>query len=143
MILWHYVPMATAQQLNAYFEDWLGASARSEQEIIHVVEAGLPLKIVPRLIQRGLSRDEVFQIIINPRTLKHRRSKRQPLSKEESERVIRAVRILARAEAVIGGLDAALRWLRAPKKRFAGRPPLEMPSPETPGPMVDHMLLQV
>src|SRR5216683_2763198 len=101
MILWHYVPMATAQQLNAYFEDWLGASARSEQEII------------PRLIQRGLSRDEVFQIIINPRTLKHRRSKRQPLSKEESERVVRAVRIMALAQAVLGDHDTALRWLRA------------------------------
>ncbi len=133
MILWHYVPMATAQQLNAYFEDWLGASARSEQEIIHLVEAGLPLKIVPRLIQRGLSR----------RTLKHRRSKRQPLSKEESERVVRAVRILARAEAVMGGLDAALRWLRAPKKRFDRRPPLEMLSTETGGRMVEQMLVQI
>ncbi len=143
MILWHYVPMATAQQLNAYFEDWLGASARTEQEIIHLVEVGLPLKIVPRLIQHGLSRDEVFQIIINPRTLKHRRSKRQPLSKEESERAVRAVRILARAEAVMGGLNVALRWLRAPKKRFDGRPPLEMLSTETGGRMVEQMLVQI
>src|SRR5258708_35394833 len=143
MILWHYVPMATAQQLNAYFEDWLGASVRSEQEIIHLVEAGLPLKIVPRLIQRGLTRDEILKIIINPRTLKPRRSKRQPLSKEESERVVRAVRILARAEAVMGGLDAALRWLRSPKRRFEGRSPLAMLSTETGGRMVEQMLVQI
>src|ERR1700686_497559 len=89
---------ATAKKLDDYFEDWLGTHARSEQEMIRLIEAGLPLKVVARLIDRGLSRDEVFSIIINPRTLKHRRSKRQPLSQEESERAVRAVRILARAQ---------------------------------------------
>lgn len=134
---------ATAKTLSDYFEDWLGSSARSEQELIHLVEAGLPLKVVERLIQRGLSRDEVFSVIINPRTLKHRRSKRQPLSKEESERAVRAVRILARAQAVLGGQDAALRWLRAPKKRFSGRAPMAMLSTETGGRMVEQMLVQI
>jgi putative toxin-antitoxin system antitoxin component (TIGR02293 family) len=137
------VATATAKKLSEYFEDWLGTSAQSEQEIIRLVEAGLPLKVIARLIQRGLSRDEVFHIIINPRTLKHRRSKHQPLSKEESERAVRAVRILARAQAVLGDPGAALRWLRAPKKRFEGRPPLEMLSTETGGRMVEQMLVQI
>jgi putative toxin-antitoxin system antitoxin component (TIGR02293 family) len=137
------VATATAKKLSEYFEDWLGTSAHSEQEIIRLVEGGLPLKVIARLIQRGLSRDEVFHIIINPRTLKHRRSKRQPLSKEESERAVRAVRILARAQAVLGDPGAALRWLRAPKKRLEGRPPLEMLATETGGRMVEQMLVQI
>ena len=134
---------ATAKTLNDYFEDWLGSSPGSEQDMIRQVEAGLPLKVVDRLIQRGLQRDEIFLIIINPRTLKHRRSKREPLSKEESERAVRTVRILARAQAVLGGQEEALRWLRAPKKRFEGRPPMAMLATETGGRMVDEMLVQI
>jgi putative toxin-antitoxin system antitoxin component (TIGR02293 family) len=134
---------ATAKTINDYFEDWLGSSARSDQDLIRLVEAGLSLKVVERLIQRGLSRDEVFLIIINPRTLKHRRSKREPLSKEESERAVRAIRILARAQAVLGSQDHALRWLRTPKKRFEGRPAMEMLSTETGGRMVEQMLVQI
>jgi putative toxin-antitoxin system antitoxin component (TIGR02293 family) len=134
---------ATAKTLHGYFEDWLGASAGTDQDLIRRVEAGLPLKVIERLIQRGLTRDEVFQVIINPRTLKHRRSRREPLSKEESERTVRTVRILARAQAVLGGQDEALRWLRAPKKRFEGRPPMAMLSTETGGRMVEQMLVQI
>lgn len=134
---------ATAKTLHDAFEDWLGAEAGSEQEMIRRVEAGLPLKTVDRLIQRGLTRDEVFEVIINPRTLKHRRSKREPLSKEESERAVRTVRILARAQTVLGGHDEALRWLRSPKKRFEGRPPMAMLSTETGGRMVEEMLVQI
>lgn len=143
--LWHNVPMATAtaENLSAYFEDWLGKSAGSEQEVIRLIEAGLPLKVIERLIRRGLQRDEILNIVINPRTLKHRRARREPLSKEESERVVRTVRILARAQAVLGGQEEALRWLRAPKKRFEGRTPIAMLSTETGGRMVEQMLVQI
>ncbi|MGO9209073.1 MAG: antitoxin Xre/MbcA/ParS toxin-binding domain-containing protein [Terriglobales bacterium] len=133
----------TARKLNQYFDDWLGAQAGSERNLIHLIESGLPLKVIPRLIQRGLSKDEVFSIIVNPRTLKHRRSKSQPLSKEESERAIRAVRILARAQAVFGDEASALRWLRAPKERFEGRAPMQMLSTEPGGRLVEEMLIQI
>src|SRR5262249_1944896 len=135
LFLWHNVPMsittATAKTLHGYFEDWLGATAGSDQDIIRRVEDGLPLKFIDRLIPRGLTRAEVFHVIVTPRTLKHRRSRREPLSKEESERAVRMVRILARAQSVFGGQDEALRWLRAPKKRFEGQPPIAMLATET------------
>ena len=135
--------MATAKKLKQHTEEWLGSSVFSDQEMLRLVENGLPLKTIARLMERGLSRDEIFKIIINPRTLKHRRSKNQPLSKEESERAIRAVRILARAQAVLGDEQSALQWLRAPKRRFDGRPPLEMLSTEPGGRMVEEMLIQL
>jgi putative toxin-antitoxin system antitoxin component (TIGR02293 family) len=133
----------TAKQLDRYFREWLGAGARSDQQMIRLVENGLPLKAIAHLIERGLSRDEIFSIIINPRTLKHRRSRQQPLSREESERAVRAGRILARAQAVLGSDDAALRWLRAPKKRFEGRPAMEMLATEPGGRLVEEMLIQI
>jgi putative toxin-antitoxin system antitoxin component (TIGR02293 family) len=133
----------TAKMLNEYLQDWLGTRAESEQKIVDLVEGGLPTKVVNHLIERGLTRKEVFDVIIPLRTWKHRKSRRQPLSKEESERAVRAARILARAQAVWGDQESALNWLRAPKKRFEGRAPLQMLSTETGGRLVEQMLVQI
>jgi putative toxin-antitoxin system antitoxin component (TIGR02293 family) len=134
---------ATAKKLADYFESWLGAEAVSEQMMVRLVESGLPTKVVRHLLDRGLSKDEVYGVIVNPRTLKHRKSKKQPLSTEESERAVRAARILARAQAVLGDEQSALDWLRKPKKRFEGRSPMQMLSTETGGRLVEQMLIQI
>src|SRR5437762_8726438 len=109
------MPTATAKRLNEYLQDWLGTRAESEQTIVRLVEAGLPTKVINHLLDKGLSRVEVFDIIIPLRTWKHRKSRHQPLSKEESERAVRAARVLARAQAVMGDQESALEWLRAPR----------------------------
>jgi len=151
MVMWHNVLMVrtatttvtTAKMLNEYLQDWLGTRAESEQKMVDLVEGGLPTKVVNHLIERGLTRKEVFDVIIPLRTWKHRKSRHQTLSKEESERAVRAARILARAQAVWGDQESALNWLRAPKKRFEGRAPLQMLSTETGGRLVEQMLVQI
>ena len=134
---------STAKKLERYFEEWLGAASGSELQMLRMVEAGLPIKVINRLIQRGLTRDEVFQIVINPRTLKHRRTKSQPLSREESERAVRAVRIISRAHSVFGDPEKAMKWLRTPRKRFEGRAGMEMLTTEPGGRIVEEMLIQI
>jgi putative toxin-antitoxin system antitoxin component (TIGR02293 family) len=121
----------------------LGTTAGSEQNVVRLVESGLPLSVVNRLLERGLSKKEVFDVIIPARTLKHRKSKRQPLSREESERVVRAARIMARAHAVLGDDTSALAWLRSPKRRFEGRAPITMLATEPGGRLVEEMLIQI
>ncbi len=125
------------------FQELLGLHSVSDQQLIQAIERQLPLETLTRLKRHGVSSSEVYALIINPRTLKHRRSKRQPLSKEESERAVRLGRVLATAQAVWGGEEAALNWLRTPKSRFAGRTPMEMLSTETGGRMVEEMLVQI
>jgi putative toxin-antitoxin system antitoxin component (TIGR02293 family) len=137
------VPRTTARRLRERFEELLGVRSGSEQEVVHLVERGLPLTVLDRLLERGLSKAEMFDVIIPARTLKHRKSKRQPLSREESERVVRAARVLAKAAAVIGEDKSALAWLRSPKKRFQGRSPIEMLTTEPGGRLVEEMLIQI
>ena len=129
--------------MNEYLEDWLNTQAESDQKIVHLVEGGLPTEVINHLLARGLTRNEVFDIIIPLRTWKHRKSRHQLLSKEESERAVRAARVLARAQAVMGDQKSALEWLRAPKRRFEGRAPLEMLRTETGGRLVEQMLIQI
>jgi len=133
----------TAKTLTQYLQHWIGAPAESEQAMVRLIEEGLPTRVINHLIDRGLTRNEVFDIIIPLRTWKHRKSRRQPLSREESERVLRAARVLARAQAVMGDQDSALQWLRAPKRRFEGRAPLHMLSTEAGGRLVEQMLIQI
>jgi putative toxin-antitoxin system antitoxin component (TIGR02293 family) len=137
------MPTPTARRLNEYLQDWLNTQAESDQKIVHLVEGGLPTEVINHLLARGLTRDEVFDIIIPLRTWKHRKSRHQPLSKEESDRAVRAARVLARAQAVMGDRESALEWLRAPKRRFEGRAPLEMLRTEAGGRLVDQMLIQI
>ena len=75
---------------------------------------------------RGLSDAEVYRLIVPPRTLAHRVAKRQPLSKEESDKAVRVARIAAMAEQAFRDPDKAWRWLRKPKPVFDGKTPMEM-----------------
>ncbi len=123
-------------------QQWLGANAESEKELLTLVEAGLPLTIVAHLEERGLTKSEVLHIV-HPRTLKHRKSRREHLSREESERALRTARLLAQAEEVMGSPAAALGWMRAPKQRFDGRTPFQIIGTEPGGRLVEEMLTQI
>jgi len=123
-------------------QKWLGSAAHTEDDLLALVEAGLPLSIVERFEERGLAKSEVLHIV-HPRTLKHRKSRSESLSREESERALRTARLLAHAEGVMGDPDAALRWMRAGKKRFGGRTPFEMIATEPGGRMVEQLLTQI
>jgi putative toxin-antitoxin system antitoxin component (TIGR02293 family) len=87
--------------------------------------------------------DEVVTLIIKPRTLRHRESDGKPLSPAESERILRLVRIISIAESVFGDRHKALRWLRQPKRRLAGRAPIQILSTEPGGRLVEQMLAQI
>ena len=132
----------TARQLSDFLREWLGSAATSELELAHLAERGLPLTTVNRMARHGLTRDEVHSLVIHRRTFKHRKSNHQKLSREESDRAIRAARILARAQATFGDSESALEWMRQPKVRFEGRTPIQMMSTEAGGRLVEEMLVQ-
>jgi putative toxin-antitoxin system antitoxin component (TIGR02293 family) len=133
----------SAHQLTDYLREWLGPRVESELELASLAERGLPLTTVNRMTRHGLTRDEVHSLIIHRRTFKHRKSNKQKLSQEESDRAIRTARLLARAQATLGDSPSALQWMRQPKVRFEGRTPIQMMITEAGGRLVEEMLLQI
>jgi putative toxin-antitoxin system antitoxin component (TIGR02293 family) len=129
--------------LTRYVAELIGASPGSDYELAALVENGLPLSTVNKLVDRGLTRREVFSLVIPERTLKHRKSRREKLSSAESDRVLRAARIISSAEAVLGERNMALQWLRQPKRRFRSRSPMEMMTTEAGARLVEEMLVQI
>ena len=67
-----------------------------------VVTGALPLSVLDDLLTAGFTTTEVGDLVINPRTLRHRRSRGEALSMEEGERAVRLARMLATADAVLG-----------------------------------------
>ena len=129
---------------NVQIGEWLGVQPpATETEILRIVESKLAPTVVKRLISLGLERGEIDAVIIPQRTLQHRRSRREKLTVEESDRVLRAIRVVSLAESVYGSRERALAWLRKPHARLDGRPPLSLLKTDTGSRIVEELLVQV
>jgi putative toxin-antitoxin system antitoxin component (TIGR02293 family) len=113
---------------------------RSEQDLASVVESRLGRAAIDGLLRWGLTDDEVYLLIVPRRTLTHRRARREPLSRDESDRAVRLARVLALAERVFGDRERAWRWLRSAKRRFGGRSPLQFTVTEAGARLVEELL---
>ena len=125
-------------------QDMLGVRRlRSDQDLVRLVEERLAVGVVERLRRSGLTDDEVYSLIVPRRTLSHRRARHEALSREESDRAVRIARIAALGEHVFGDPDRAWRWLRATKRQFVGRSPLQLTLTEAGARLVEEFLYRV
>ena len=130
--------------VNAQIGDWLGLhSPATESDILQIVEGRLATSVIKRLTALGLKRSEIDESVIPSRTLQHRRSRREKLTIEESDRVLRVIRVLSSAEALYGSRERALAWLRKPHPRLAGRTPLSLLKTDTGSRIVEELLIQI
>jgi len=129
---------------NIQMGDWLGIQTpTSESEILRIVERRLAPSVIKRLATLGLERSEIDEIVIASRTLQHRRSRREKLTMEESDRVLRVIRVLSSAESIYGSRERALAWLRRPHARLEGRAPLSLLKTDTGSRIVEELLIQI
>ncbi len=133
------VPVAT----NLDISEFIGVTPKSAFNLAEIVEKGLPTDSISLLKDKGLTFSEVSEIVISPRTLKHRKARAEHLSLEETDRVVRVARIVALAENVFGNREKALLWLRSPDDRMGDRSPLSMLQTESGGRLVENMLWQI
>jgi putative toxin-antitoxin system antitoxin component (TIGR02293 family) len=77
------------------------------------------------------------------RTLTHRRARHEALSREESDRAVRIARIAALGEQVFGDSERSWHWLRAAKRQFNGRGPLQLAATEAGARLVEEFLHRI
>jgi putative toxin-antitoxin system antitoxin component (TIGR02293 family) len=107
-----------------------------------LVQNGLQIGVLDQLLSIGLTQQELA-LIAPPRTLAHRRAKKQALTPDESDKVVRIGRVIAAAERVFADPERARIWLRSSLKRFNGASPMQMLSSETGGRLVEELLIQI
>ena len=108
-----------------------------------LIERQLSTSAINRLVALGITRTEIDSLVIPLRTLQHRRSRREKLTVEESDRVLRLARLLSQAESLYGSRDRALAWLRRTHPHLGGRTPLEMLKTDTGSRLVEELLVQI
>lgn len=116
---------------------------KTDRDLVKLVEQRLPIHAIESLGRHGLTDEEIYGLVLPRRTLAHRRSRREALSRDESDRVVRLARIAALTEHVFGGPDRSWRWLRAPKRQLQGRSPLQLVATEAGARLVEELLYRI
>jgi putative toxin-antitoxin system antitoxin component (TIGR02293 family) len=128
---------------NLTFEQYIGVSPNAALDMAEIAEKGLPTDSIAYLKEKGLTFSEVSEIVISPRTLKHRKARGEQLSVEETDRMLRVARIILLADQVFGNHEKALTWLRQVDERINDRIPLSMLHTESGGRLVENLLWQI
>src|SRR5579864_4615214 len=116
---------------------------RSDQDLVRLVEERLAVSAVEGLRDSGLTDNEIYSLIVPRRTLTHRRARHEALSREESDRAVRLARIAALGEQVFGDSGRSWHWLRATKRQFKGRSPLQLAATEAGARLVEELLYRI
>ncbi|HEX2078439.1 MAG TPA: antitoxin Xre/MbcA/ParS toxin-binding domain-containing protein [Longimicrobium sp.] len=119
----------------------LRSEVRSDLDIAELIHQGLPLRVVDVVLASGLLRaDELYTLVVPRRTLAHRREKQHALSPEQSDRLARVVRVMARAEEALGSPDRATHWMRKENRALAGKRPIDLLESDAGTRMVERVL---
>ena len=95
-------------------------------DVVRLIRRGMPVDAVQVVLDSGrLTLGELDQIVLPRKTLAHRR-KLGTLTSEQSDRLMRVLRLLAAAEETFGSQEKATTWLRRPTAALAGERPLDL-----------------
>jgi putative toxin-antitoxin system antitoxin component (TIGR02293 family) len=121
----------------------VGANVSSEADLARLVDHGIRLSVLAHVERAGFSKQEIERFIIPARTLRHRKSRREPLTLDESDRLVRLTRIQALAEDVFGNAEKANRWLRQNLGILDGKSPLDVARSEAGARVVEQILAKI
>lgn len=118
----------------------LGREVMSEADLAQVVLARIPEPAVAAVQGSSFSDREIEPFVIPARTRRYRRERKQPLTVEESDRLVRLARVQALAEDVFGNARKANEWLRQGLGVLDGQAPLELAGTEAGARVVEQIL---
>jgi putative toxin-antitoxin system antitoxin component (TIGR02293 family) len=104
----------------------LGTKLETSSELIDAVRAGLPVTAIDTLVgAQRITTAEVDHVIVPRKTLANRK-RIGTLTPEQSDRLLRVVRIIALAEETFQSKDKASTWLRRRTTALNNQKPLDM-----------------
>jgi putative toxin-antitoxin system antitoxin component (TIGR02293 family) len=121
---------------------FLGAGKRRRSDLVEMTRQGIASTTAKQVLSDlGLNPEQTTVILgTSPRTLARRVQKNQSLDPVESDRLVRFLRVAARAEEVFEDRDRALQWLKAPNRALAGVVPLDLLDTDAGTELVDEVL---
>ena len=121
----------------------LGEEVSSEADLARLINRGIRIAVLKHVMRAGFSKQEIEHLIIPARTWTHRKTKKKPLSLEESDRLVRLARIQALAEDVFGDVAKANQWLREGLGVLDGKSPLEVARTKSGARLIEQILAKI
>jgi putative toxin-antitoxin system antitoxin component (TIGR02293 family) len=119
----------------------LKKDVHSEFDLAAVAMAGLAAEAARQIVENGLLQpEELYQLVIPRRTFDRRLEEDQPLTVVESDRLLRAARVVVRAVEALGSADKAATWLRTANRALRGVEPLTLLETDIGARMVERAL---
>jgi len=106
--------------------DVVGGEIRNGIDVARLVRRGLPIASVEHILESGRLSAVEFHRIVMPRTALATRRRVGRLTKQQSDRLLRIVRVMAVAEETFGNREKAAAWLRRHTTALAGERPLDL-----------------
>jgi len=119
-----------------------GVSLQSDMDEVRLIQNGISVVTFDEIKKLGALPTELGWII-KPRTLTHRKNKKEPLTQEESGRWLRAAKTQALALEVFGNQDKASIWLHKPRKKFGDQTAADLIQTEAGAHLVEDTLNQI
>lgn len=105
----------------------LRIAPRSSLDWVKMIRKGIPAAAVESLTRMvGVSQSELAATLGIPERTLARRKREGMLTSEESAKLVRLARVVARAHEVFEDLNAALNWLKSPNAALSGAVPLTL-----------------
>ena len=121
----------------------LGEDVTSDADLARLVDRRIPLRVLTIIKRIGFSDQEIWRYIIPARTQRHRKARKERLTVEESDRLVRLTRIQALAEDVLGDAEKANRWLREPLHILGDKTPLDVAQTDSGARVVEQLLAKI
>ena len=115
---------------DAPLPGYLPSAMASPRQTIEAIRDGLPAEAFDWLkSELGLTVGELARVVHVSRRTISRRKKEGTLKPDESERVLRLIRLYQRAAEVLGGRDEARAWMQEPNFALGDDIPFILPTP--------------
>jgi putative toxin-antitoxin system antitoxin component (TIGR02293 family) len=111
---------------------------------LRTIEQGVPTSTLDKFAAySGIPLKQLLEVVIPPRTLKHRRERKEPLNIDESDRLARVARIFNLTVEVFGNVNSAREWLVTPFDQFNGKSALNLLRTGAGGGLVEETLHRI
>jgi putative toxin-antitoxin system antitoxin component (TIGR02293 family) len=114
----------------------------SDSDLVRITREGLPVDTLALLARElSIERKILAKLVgISDRTLNRRIASASRLSAEESDRIVRFARVVARATDTLGTSEKASHWLQNPNRALGGDRPLDLLDTDTGARSVETIL---
>lgn len=134
--------ISTAERAKKFVSVLLSVPVRERKDEVEIVITGCEPSTVDAFSKFDVSYADIDWVIPR-RTLAHRKEKGARLTLDESDRTLRAAKLVSLANAVFGSVEKASSWLHKPRKAFEGENALSYMRTESGARIVEDMLNQI